>query len=138
MSARSVSFRPPPPLPRQRPGDQFGRLRRWELRDVVDMPATPLPRHGRGFLFFYFLMTEPARHLAALPERLISYRPIQQHRMRRRGVEDERPGYDRGVLANFVDVAGRLIAIPVQHKKRLAVLRWLRPSAHPLVRIGVS
>jgi len=46
-------------------------------------------------------------------------------------VEDERPGYDHGVLENFVDVAGRLIAIPVQHKKRLAVLRWLVEDFQP-------
>jgi len=29
------------------------------------------------------------------------------------------------ILDNFVDAAGRLISIPVQRKKRLAVLRWL-------------
>lgn len=29
------------------------------------------------------------------------------------------------MLENFVDQAGRLTAIPVQRKKRLAVLRWL-------------
>ncbi|HKW73494.1 MAG TPA: DUF2087 domain-containing protein [Candidatus Dormibacteraeota bacterium] len=32
---------------------------------------------------------------------------------------------DDRVLENFVDGAGRLIAIPVQRKKRLAVLRWI-------------
>lgn len=40
-------------------------------------------------------------------------------------MEDER------VLENFVDVAGRLTAIPVQRKKRLAVLRWLVEDFQP-------
>jgi hypothetical protein len=35
------------------------------------------------------------------------------------------------VLENFVDVAGRLIAIPVQRKKRLVVLRWLVEDFQP-------
>ena len=35
------------------------------------------------------------------------------------------------VLQNFVDVAGRLVSIPVQHKKRLAVLRWLVEDFQP-------
>lgn len=35
------------------------------------------------------------------------------------------------VLENFVDVAGRLISIPVQHKKRVAVLRWLVEDFQP-------
>jgi hypothetical protein len=35
------------------------------------------------------------------------------------------------VLENFVDVAGRLITIPVQRKKRLAVLRWLVEEFQP-------
>lgn len=32
---------------------------------------------------------------------------------------------DDRVLENFVDGAGRLISIPVQRKKRRAVLRWI-------------
>ena len=35
------------------------------------------------------------------------------------------------VLQNFVDVGGRLISIPVQHKKRVAVLRWLVEDFQP-------
>lgn len=46
-------------------------------------------------------------------------------------MESKRLGDDRGVLENFVDVAGRLIAIPVQHKKRMAVLRWLVEDFQP-------
>ena len=38
---------------------------------------------------------------------------------------------DDSVLANFVDQDGRLIAIPVQRKKRLAVLRWLVEEFQP-------
>ncbi len=34
-------------------------------------------------------------------------------------------GHRERVLANFVDEAGRLISIPVQRKKRLAILQWL-------------
>jgi hypothetical protein len=34
-------------------------------------------------------------------------------------------GYDARVLENFSDATGRLLAIPAQRKKRLAVLRWL-------------
>lgn len=35
------------------------------------------------------------------------------------------------VLDNFVDQAGRLTGIPVQRKKRLAVLRWLVEDFQP-------
>ena len=38
---------------------------------------------------------------------------------------------DSRVLENFVDVEGRLISIPVQRKKRLAVLRWLVEDFQP-------
>src|SRR2546430_16541982 len=38
---------------------------------------------------------------------------------------------DERVLENFVDLAGRLISIPVQHKKRLAVLKWLGEDFQP-------
>ena len=38
---------------------------------------------------------------------------------------------DDQVLENFVDIAGRLISIPVQRKKRLAVLRWLVEDFQP-------
>ena len=42
------------------------------------------------------------------------------------------PGHDEDrVLENFLDVAGRLISIPVQRKKRLAVLRWLVEDFQP-------
>ena len=34
-------------------------------------------------------------------------------------------------LENFVDAAGRLTSIPVQRKKRLAVLRWLVEDFQP-------
>jgi hypothetical protein len=39
--------------------------------------------------------------------------------------------HDNRVLENFVDPAGRLMSIPVQHKKRLAVLRWLVEDFQP-------
>lgn len=39
--------------------------------------------------------------------------------------------FDDRVLENFADPAGRLLAIPVQHKKRLAVLRWLVEDFEP-------
>jgi hypothetical protein len=38
---------------------------------------------------------------------------------------------DDRVLENFVDVAGRLLSIPVQRKKRLAVLNWLAEDFQP-------
>src|SRR2546430_7384842 len=41
------------------------------------------------------------------------------------------PSDDSRVLENFVDVAGRLMRIPVQRKKRLAVLRWLAGDFQP-------
>src|SRR2546421_7582700 len=41
------------------------------------------------------------------------------------------PGDDDRVLETFIDVAGRLIAIPVQRKKRLAVLRWMVEDFQP-------
>ena len=42
----------------------------------------------------------------------------------------ETPDDDR-VLANFVDTGGRLLGIPAQRKKRLAVLRWLAEDFQP-------
>ena len=44
-------------------------------------------------------------------------------------VGDDR--FDARVRETFVDVAGRLTAIPVQRKKRLAVLRWLVEDFRP-------
>lgn len=41
------------------------------------------------------------------------------------------PGDEARVLDNFVDTAGRLITIPVQRKKRLAVLRWMVEDFQP-------
>jgi hypothetical protein len=35
------------------------------------------------------------------------------------------------VLENFVDVGGRLLSIPVQRKKRMAVLTWLVEDFQP-------
>ena len=35
------------------------------------------------------------------------------------------------MLENFVDAGGRLLSIPVQRKKRLAVLRWLVEDFQP-------
>ena len=39
--------------------------------------------------------------------------------------------YDERVLANFVDGGGRLLGIPAQRKKRLAVSRWLAEEFQP-------
>ena len=41
------------------------------------------------------------------------------------------PDDDARVRANFVDSADRLVSIPVQRKKRLAVLRWLVEDFQP-------
>jgi hypothetical protein len=38
---------------------------------------------------------------------------------------------DDRVLENFVDASGRLVAIPVQRKKRMVVLRWLVEDFQP-------
>jgi len=38
---------------------------------------------------------------------------------------------DERVLENFRDIAGRLISIPVQRKKRLVILRWLVEDFQP-------
>ena len=38
---------------------------------------------------------------------------------------------DDRVLENFVDASGKLVAIPVQRKKRMAVLRWLVEDFQP-------
>jgi hypothetical protein len=46
-------------------------------------------------------------------------------------VDTEEFSEDERVLDNFVDLAGRLISIPVQHKKRMAVLRWLVEDFQP-------
>jgi hypothetical protein len=42
----------------------------------------------------------------------------------------EDPGPDARVLENFV-AAGRIIRIPVQRKKKLAILRWLVEDFQP-------
>lgn len=39
--------------------------------------------------------------------------------------------FDARVLEHFVDAAGRLLAIPAQHKKLLSVLRWLVEYVEP-------
>lgn len=39
--------------------------------------------------------------------------------------------YDARVRETFVDVAGRLVSIPVQRKKRLSILRWLAEDFQP-------
>jgi len=41
------------------------------------------------------------------------------------------PSDDSRVLENFVDEAGTLRRIPVQRKKRLAVLRWIVEDFQP-------
>ncbi|TMB44425.1 MAG: DUF2087 domain-containing protein [Chloroflexi bacterium] len=41
------------------------------------------------------------------------------------------PRHDARVLENFVDAGGRLLSIPVQHKKRLAILQWLVEDFQP-------
>jgi hypothetical protein len=39
--------------------------------------------------------------------------------------------YDAWVIANFVGGDGRLLEIPAQRKKRMAVLRWLAEEFQP-------
>jgi len=39
--------------------------------------------------------------------------------------------YQARVLENFLDAADRLVSIPAQRKKRLAVLRWLAEDFQP-------
>lgn len=39
--------------------------------------------------------------------------------------------YDSRIRETFVDTAGRLTSIPVQRKKRLAILRWLVEDFQP-------
>jgi len=46
-------------------------------------------------------------------------------------LDHETQSYDHRVLQTFVDDAGRLMTIPVQHKKRLAVLRWIVEDFQP-------
>jgi hypothetical protein len=41
------------------------------------------------------------------------------------------PDYDARVRENFVDAGDHLISVPAQHKKRLAVLRWLVEDFQP-------
>lgn len=48
-----------------------------------------------------------------------------------RGLEPNNEDYEARVRAAFVDVAGRLISIPAQRKKRLAILRWLAEDFQP-------
>ncbi|HKB33835.1 MAG TPA: DUF2087 domain-containing protein [Candidatus Dormibacteraeota bacterium] len=41
------------------------------------------------------------------------------------------PDYDARVRENFVDADDRLLSIPAQHKKRMAILRWLAEDFQP-------
>jgi hypothetical protein len=41
------------------------------------------------------------------------------------------PDFDARVRENFVDASDRLISIPAQHKKRMAILRWLVEDFQP-------
>lgn len=41
------------------------------------------------------------------------------------------PDYDARVRENFVDAADRVVNIPAQRKKRLAILRWLVEDFQP-------
>lgn len=41
------------------------------------------------------------------------------------------PDYDARVRENFVDASDRLISIPAQRKKRMAILRWLVEDFQP-------
>ena len=55
-----------------------------------------------------------------------NYRPVGAA-----DLDHDRESYDGRVLETFVDIAGRLMSIPVQHKKRLAVLRWIVEDFQP-------
>jgi len=39
--------------------------------------------------------------------------------------------YDARVRENFIDAGDRLLSIPAQHKKRMAILRWLAEDFQP-------
>jgi hypothetical protein len=41
------------------------------------------------------------------------------------------PDYDARVRENFIDAEDRLLSIPAQHKKRMAILRWLAEDFQP-------
>jgi hypothetical protein len=41
------------------------------------------------------------------------------------------PDYDARVRENFIDAGDRLVSIPAQRKKRLAILRWLVEDFQP-------
>src|SRR5258708_26198571 len=41
------------------------------------------------------------------------------------------PDYDARVRENFIDADDRLLSIPAQHKKRMAILRWLAEDFQP-------
>ncbi len=46
----------------------------------------------------------------------------------------ETDDYDARVLSNFVGTGDRLLGIPAQRKKRLAILRWLAEDFQPGLR----
>lgn len=54
---------------------------------------------------------------------------VEGRRDKREDVDEDR--YEARVRESFVDVDGRLSAIPVQRKKRLAILRWLVEDFQP-------
>ena len=46
-------------------------------------------------------------------------------------LDPERSEYDAWVRENFVDASDRLVSIPVQRSKRMAILRWLVEEFQP-------
>jgi hypothetical protein len=65
---------------------------------------------------------------------------MDHHTSAESGAESPRSDsdYDLRVRQNFVDPADRLVSIPAQRKKRMAILRWLVEDFQPAQRYSES
>src|SRR5207247_1898054 len=112
----------------RRPAKLFAASRGIQLggRPGHSRPPGRVLGHGNG--------ASPRRHLSPLSSHYDDAAWFDRGYLMFAGRESmsRTPGHDdERVLENFVDLAGRLISIPVQHKKRLAVLKWLVEDFQP-------
>lgn len=78
---------------------------------------------SEGHYYFYSLQTEVLREMS---QRLLHTENLPMPK-----AEEERPDFDRKVIASFVDEAGRIKAFPSQEKKLQVLLRYVLRAFEP-------
>jgi predicted transcriptional regulator len=76
-----------------------------------------------GHYYIYSLKTDTLREMA---QHLLT-----QENLPKLSQDVEGDGFERKVLASFVDAEGRITAIPAQEKKFLVLLRYVRKAFEP-------